>query len=157
MGFRNEGTQEHPSAPRRPQAGCARGAPRAPQGTSGRGMCPHLDEPAEDAEEPVLAVDCAPYAVSASHPILLAILARWRRRRIAVHDTHSGFAPEATKQARRLPAPERPERTARLPPQRLLPLEVRMTSAPPYPTRNTQLRLIALPIILTLFLRERLP
>lgn len=50
---------------------------------------PHLDEPAEDAEEPVLAVHRAPYAVSPGHLLLLVVVlipTRRGRRGIAVHD-----------------------------------------------------------------------
>lgn len=47
---------------------------------------PHLDEPAEDAEEPVLAVDRAPNAVSPGQVLLvLLITAGPRRRRVTVH------------------------------------------------------------------------
>lgn len=47
---------------------------------------PHLDELAEDAEEPVLAVDRAPDAVAPGQVLLvLLITVRRRRRRVAVH------------------------------------------------------------------------
>lgn len=80
-GVRGGGQDAKRHAPRRVVGegdleGTARGV------TRGLGQCagvhagrdfPHLDEPAEDAEEPVFAVDGASYAVSAG-PLLLILV-----------------------------------------------------------------------------------
>lgn len=62
---------------------------------------PHLDESAEYSEEPVLAVDCTPNAVSPGQifPILL-IAARRRRGRVTVHAGAHERRPEAPEEAR---------------------------------------------------------
>lgn len=55
-------------------------------GTQAKCDFPYLNKPAEHAKEPVLAVDRAPYAVSAGHHLLVLVPTWRRRRRIAVHD-----------------------------------------------------------------------
>lgn len=74
--------------------------PRAGGAAHARREFPHLDEPAEDAEEPVLAVHRAPYAVSPGPLLLVLVPGRRRRRRgVTVHDLAAaglqGAAPEA--------------------------------------------------------------
>lgn len=74
---------------------------------------PHLDEPAEDAEEPVLAVHRAAYAVSPGHILLLVLVpGRRRRRGVTVHDLAAtdlrGPRRKPPEEARGLLAPEGP-------------------------------------------------
>lgn len=72
-------------------------------GAHARCEFPHLDEPAKDAEEPVLAVDRAADAVSSGHLLLLVLVPTGRRRRgIAIHDT----ATDRLQELRRKPPEE---------------------------------------------------
>ena len=71
----------------------------------------HLDEPAEDAEEPVLAVDRATYAVPPGRGLLVLVPTRRRWRRVAVHDSAASGAREVLRKPReeaRLPGARRP-------------------------------------------------
>lgn len=90
-------------------------------GAHARRAFPHLDEPAEDAEEPVLAVDRATYAVPPGRGLLVLVPTRRRWRRVAVHDSAASGARELLRkpreEARDYQAPEGP---AQLPPQRPL-------------------------------------
>ena len=94
------------------------------EGAHARRDVPHLNESTEDTEEPVLAVDRAPYAVSPSTLLLLLIPTGQRRRRVAIHD----FTATRSEEPRRKPpeeaigllAPEGPARPVRLPLQRPL-------------------------------------
>lgn len=65
--------------------GVTRGLGQCGRAHAGRDF-PHLDEPAEDAEEPVFAVDRASYAVTPDPLLLVLVPTRQRRRRVAVHD-----------------------------------------------------------------------
>lgn len=91
------------------------GRRRGRGGAHARRAFPHLDKPAEDAEEPVLAVHRAPYAVAPGRLLVVLVPGRRRRRRVAVHDPAATGLEEPRRkppeEARGLLAPEGPARS----------------------------------------------